>query len=250
MVTENGETFSFPPGEIQTVSIFDGGGANTISVLKTSSSSPVSIIGGGNDTVNIGSNGSVQGIVGAVTITNPPNFTAINVDASADSSVHIATLDTRIGPDGLPFGQITSLAPAAINYKYADTGSLTLRTGGGGINVNVLATGVSTSLVGNGPTTVNVGNRVSGVQEILGPLTITNPPDFTTLNVDDSADQTGRTATLDTFTDSGGITFGRITGLAPASINYKQADIHSPTIDGGSAPTPSSSSRCLSRRSP
>ena len=148
--------------------------------------------------------------------------------------MHIATLDTRTGPDGLPFGQITGLAPAAINYKYADTGSLTLRTGGGGINVNVLATGVSTSLVGNGPTTVNVGNRVSGVQEILGPLTITNPPDFTTLNVVDSADQTGRTATLDTFTDSGGSTFGRITGLAPASINYKQADIHSPTIDGGS----------------
>jgi hypothetical protein len=233
VVTENGETFSFTPGEIQTVSIFDGGGANTISVLKTSSSSPVSIIGGGNDTVNIGSNGSVQGIVGAVTITNPPNLTTINVDASADSSIHIATLDTRTGSDGLPFGQITSLAPAAINYKYADTGSLTLRTGAV-INVNVLATGVSTSLVGNGPTTVNVGNRVSGVQEILGPLTITNPPDFTTLNVVDSADQTGRTATLDTFTDSSGNIFGRITGLAPASINYKQADIQSPTIVGGS----------------
>ena len=164
--------------------------------------------------------------------------------------MHIATLDTRTGSDGSPFGQITGLAPAAINYKYADTGSLTLRTGAV-INVNVLATGVSTSLVGNGPTTVNVGNRVSGVQEILGPLTITNPPDFTTLNVVDSADQTGRTATLDTFTDSGGITFGRITGLAPASINYKQADTSSPARSTAArAPTPSSSSRCLSRRSP
>jgi hypothetical protein len=233
VVTENGETFSFPFGEIQTVSIFAGGGANTINVLKTSSSSPLSIIGGGSDTVNIGCNGSLQFITGSVTITNPPLFTAINVDASADSVVHIATLNSFTDTDGSRFGRITSLAPAAINYKYADTGSLNIRTGPGGINVNVLATGVPTSLVGNGPTTVNVGDRFG--LDLLGPLTITNPPSFTTLNVNDSADQTGRAATLDTFTDSGGSTFGRITGLTPASISYKLADTSSPvTIDGGS----------------
>ena len=185
-----------------------------------------------------------------MTITNPPNFTAINVDASADSSVHIATLDTRTGPDGFPFGQITGLAPAAINYKYADTGSLTLRTGGGGINVNVLATGVSTSLVGNGPTTVNVGNRVSGVQEILGPLTITNPPDFTTLNVVDSADQTAQprrstpspTPAASPSAASQAWPRPRSTTSRPTSTRRRST--------AARAPTPSSSSRCLSRRSP
>src|SRR5262249_49496899 len=80
---------------------------------------------------------------------------------------------------------------------------------------------------------VNVGG-VSGVQDIDAYLTITNPVDFTTLNIDDSADTTGRTATLDTYTDASGSAYGRITGLTLAPILYKQSDTDSPiTIHAG-----------------
>jgi hypothetical protein len=235
-ITLNGQTFSFTSdpviNHVTAITINPGGGANTINVLRTSSSAPVSINGVSRDTVNIGVGGSVQGIHGNVTIENPPSFTAINVDDSADPAPQVATLSTFTPPGDSNWGSIVGLAPATISYEYADTSSLTLRSGSGSI-VNVAATGVSTSLVGNGPTTVNLGDYL-GVQDILGSLTITNPPSFTTLTVDDSADPIGRTATLDTFTDASGSTFGRITGLAPASISYKQADTSSPvTIDGG-----------------
>jgi hypothetical protein len=93
--------------------------------------------------------------------------------------------------------------------------------------VNVLATGVSTSLsTSGGRDTVNVGNAGS-LQAILGTLTIQNPPNFTTLNINDSADTTARTATLSTFSLDG-TSWGSITGLAPAAINFNFADISSP----------------------
>ena len=104
---------------------------------------------------------------------------------------------------------------------------MNITTGSGNDTVNVLATGVPTNLsTSGGHDTVNVGNAGS-VQGILGALTIQNPPSFTTLNVNDSADTVARTVTLSTFV-SGGANWGSITGLAPAAINYKYADTSSP----------------------
>ncbi len=91
----------------------------------------------------------------------------------------------------------------------------------------MLATGVTTNLSSfGGHDTVNVGNAGS-VQGILGALNIQNPPNFTTLNINDSADATARFATLSTFA-SAGANWGSITGLAPAAINFKFADTSSP----------------------
>src|SRR5262249_58465422 len=102
-------------------------------------------------------------------------------------------------PANTPFAATPGLSPGAIHYEYADTSSLTVNTGSGAA-VDVLATGVATTLVGHGPTTVNVGNSVSGVRDIFGPLTITNPTNITTLDVDDSADTIPRLASPFTFT--------------------------------------------------
>jgi hypothetical protein len=168
-----------------------------------------------------------------VSIQDPSSYTAINIDDSADPTPQDGRLTTFTPPGDTNWGELSNLAPALIDYKYADTLSLTLHTGSGS-TVDVPGTGVPTNLVGDGPTTVNVGDA-SEVQGVLGPLTITNPVDFTTLTVDDSADPTGRDATLNTFTDGSDSAFGRITGLAPASISYKQLDTSSPiTINGGS----------------
>jgi len=91
--------------------------------------------------------------------------------------------------------------------------------------VDVLATGVTTTLSSGGGDTINVG--IGNVQGILGRLNIENPPSFDTINIFDLLDTTARTATLSTFT-SGGTPWGSITGLAPAAINFDYADTSSP----------------------
>jgi hypothetical protein len=237
LITLNGQTFSFTSDpfidRVTSITINPGGGTNTINVERTNFLAPVSIVGSSRDTVNIGVGGSTQGIQGNVTIENPPSFTTINVDDSADTAQRGVILSTFTPPGDSAWGSLDGLAPAEISYEFADTSSITINTGASA-TIDVLSTGVSTSLVGHGSTTVNVGEGGS-VQGIFGALNISNPPSFTTINVDDSADTTARSATLDTFTASDGSSWGSITGLAPASINYKQADTSSPiTISGGS----------------
>src|SRR5262249_44355438 len=157
----------------------------------------VNLVGHGpNTTVNVGNAGSVQQIMGALTITDPPSYTAVNIDDSADNTSRIVGLG-MVTVGGASFGSITGLSPAAIQYKYADTSTDTVQTNIA--TVNVRATGVPVNLIGHGGNTVNVGNAGS-VQAINGSLTISNPPSFTTLNLDDSADAAALTVTLDTVT--------------------------------------------------
>jgi hypothetical protein len=220
------------------VHLTTGFGGDTVNVLATGDKGLATGVAtylssnGGADTVNVGNGGTVQDILGDLYIENPPWFTTLNIDDSADPIAHTVQLSTITpGFDPVPWGSITGLAPAAISYEYADTSSVHLTTGFGGDTVNVLATGanglpggVATYLSSNGGAdTVNVGNGGT-VQDILGDLYIENPPWFTTLNIDDSADSTGHTYTLSTITPG----WGSITGLAPASINFKWFDVNCP----------------------
>jgi hypothetical protein len=211
------------------VNVYTPGDA-TVNVQSTGV--PVNLIGGSfNTTVNVGNAGSVQAIYGPLTISDPPAFATVNVDDSADGTPRTVSLDT-VTNGGADYGRIIGLAPAAIQYKYADTSSVTVQTGTGGATVNVLATGKPVNLIGHGAnTTVNVGNAGS-VQAINGLLTISNPPSYTTVNVDDSADTTVRTVTLDTVS-IGGLDYGRITGSAPAAIEYKYLDTQAATVQTG-----------------
>src|SRR5262249_10623563 len=67
----------------------------------------------------------------------------------------------------------------------------------------------------------------------LAPVTITNPPSWNTINIDDSADPSSRTVTLSTVTPPGDTAWGQVTGLAPAAIRYKYADTSSVHITTG-----------------
>jgi hypothetical protein len=208
-----------------------GSGSNTVNILNTSAGIAINEIGGGSDTVNVGSGGSVQGILASVTLQNPPIFNTINVNDSADMTARTVTLSTH-SSGGSNWGSITGLAPAAINYRYRDTSSVNLTTGSGSDTVDVLATGVPTNITNGGwADVVNVGTGGS-VQGILGTLTLQNPPGFNTVNVDDSADTTARTVTLSTYS-SGGLNWGSITGLAPAAIDYKYDDTSSVHVTTG-----------------
>jgi hypothetical protein len=157
VVTENGETFSFPFGEIQTVSIFAGGGANTINVLKTSSSSPLSIIGR-SDTVNIGS-GSVQGRWRC----DDPNPRTSTRSTSTPGRHFSAARDARHpGSDGFPIG--------LTNWPRVDNTSTptpAASSSGPARRCRQRAGASPLLLVGNGPTTRR--RATAPESEILGP---------------------------------------------------------------------------------
>ena len=122
------------------VNITTGSGGDTVNVLATGVADQPST-SGGVDTVNVGNAGSVQGILGALTVQNPPSFDTLNVNDSADTTARTVTLST-FASGGTNWGSITGLAPAAINYNYTDTSSVNITTGSGNDTVNVLATGV------------------------------------------------------------------------------------------------------------
>ena len=127
-VNQNGQNFSlgldgFGGGHIRNITVAAGVGASTINIQDLAADQILTVLGGGSDTVNVGKNGSVQGIQGTVNISNPPNFTTLNVDDSADVNFRSVFLDT-FGLGGSS-GAITGLAPGEINFKYADTRSVT-----------------------------------------------------------------------------------------------------------------------------
>jgi hypothetical protein len=224
-------TIQYADTDAYSVTVKTGTGGATVNALATTSV-PVNLIGNGHDTdtVNIGNAGSVQAINAALTITNPPSFTTVNVDDTADSTPRTVTLGTAT-ISGANLGFIGGLAPALIYYKDGDTNTVTVQTGAGGDTVNVLATGEPVNLIGNGADTVNVGIAGS-VQAINADLTISNPPSFTVLNVDDSADGTPRTVYFDGAT-IGGTPGGRIVGLAPATIQYSGSEVQTVTVQTG-----------------
>jgi hypothetical protein len=199
--------------------------------------------------VTVGNQGSVQGISGSLSIEGPNTSSTITVDDSADSIPHFTYLDPFVPAGDTPWGSIVGLAPAEIDYEYADTKSLTVDTGPGGGGVYVRATGVPTALVGNGASfrdgngggsgpgatvLIDIGNNGT-VEQIDGPLTIENPPGSDTISVDDSADSTPRLAVLDSIPGIIDTTWGSISALAPAQISYEYADTQSLTIYTGLA---------------
>jgi hypothetical protein len=126
-----------------------GPGADTVNVQATSGPLTVAGRGGYNDLVNVGRNGSLQSIRGSLTIENPPSLSTVVLDDSADAVFRAFTHDSFTPPGDSAFGRITGLAPAPISYEYNDTRMITIKTGSGGVTATMLASGVSTNLVGS-----------------------------------------------------------------------------------------------------
>ena len=124
-----------------------------------------------------------------------------------------------------------------INGQSFDDSSFStiLITGGtGGTTETIRATARPLTVMNGGfNDPVIVGDPVNGVAGIQGTLDLECPPDVNFVTVNDSADTSPRTATLD-YTGSGADGFGRITGLAPAAITYKLSDTDRITVRTGS----------------
>jgi streptogramin lyase len=136
--------------------ILGGGGGNTFSVLSSvEGGHATSFVTGGNDVVNVGDNGSVQGILGPISIVG--TGATLVVDDSADPTPRTFTITPTT---------ITGLAPAVITYS--GVSNLTVDGGYGGNTIAITNTAAGTD------TTVNSGNGVDVVyvEATTGPLTV------------------------------------------------------------------------------
>jgi hypothetical protein len=245
------------------INLNTGTGTDHVNILATAGGTTLSVQGQSSlDTVSVTNAGSVLGILGTVNIENTGSIDALTIDDSADTTARTATLSTFTPSGDTPWESLTGLAPGTISYELADMnttsivggsggntfnvtglgfggGAMNLNSGAGLDHVNIQGTAASTilNLEGGGSAdVVNVGNAGS-VQGVLGTVNIENSPisGFSALTIDDSADATGRTATLSTFTPPADAIWGRVSGLAPGVINYESADLANPiTIYGGS----------------
>ena len=224
----------FDSVDVSSALLRSGWGADTVAVLRNDETLDISSSSGA-DTVRLG-NGTdgVAFITGTLTITDPPNFSTILVDDTGNTTPRSITHDTVV-IGGSNFGLIAGIAPAWIYYRYGDTDKITITTGAGTDLVAVWRSGAHTTFnSAGGMDVVNVGNATDGVQSIHATLQIRNTPNFTQLMLDNSADTTARTATIEDYVD-GSDHFGRITGLAPSEINYRVIDVlTAPTVRGGS----------------
>jgi hypothetical protein len=195
-------------------SIRINGGSGGLTANIQANIKPVDVVGASSDVVNVGNAGWVAGIQSQVTIRNPPSFTTLNVDDSADGANHY--------PVVVNAGSITGLAPAPISYQQTDLRALNISTGTGQNYVYVTSTPSSlvlphTALIGHSDTTyIYVGNTGS-LSYIQGALDITNPPDHTHLYLQDWADSATHANVV--------VTASSVTGLAPAPISYRQLDL-------------------------
>jgi hypothetical protein len=114
-------------------------------------------------------------------------------------------------------GEVASFDPGQINF-------INVYARGGNNTINVYNTNVPVYIQSGGTDTVNLGNGYDGVQGIRANVNITNPPAYTTLNINDGADTGGHTAY---------VTNGYVYGLAPGTIYYNQYDVSALNIYGG-----------------
>jgi len=220
------------------VAIVMGNNADTVTVQSTDR--PVTIDGtSGSDTVTLGNGGSVQGILGAVDVSNYASRTALTIDDSADTIARTATY-TKTGVSGI--------APAAITWPENDVSAVSLRMGTGQDTVRVLSvhSGSGNPLTIHGTNAVDsvyFGDASGSTQQILTPVMVDNTASYTSIYVDDSADTTARSVT---YSKTG------ITGVAPGAIGWVSNDVGSVRLylgSGGDVVHVASSNRNVAGRS-
>ncbi|MFI5180964.1 MAG: beta strand repeat-containing protein [Thermoanaerobaculia bacterium] len=167
-----------PGAGLTTLTLVGGATAGVVfNVTATPASVRTSVVGGAQATVNVGTGGSVQGILGELNIENPVNFNTIVIDDSSDAisrTVSFSTFSSNPADsegNSDPWVKIHGLSPGDINYEPGDTASLTVSGGNGGNSFKV-------SSLSSG-TTINGGSGADGFQVDASGL---GPGSVTTLN--------------------------------------------------------------------
>src|SRR5262249_32264888 len=136
----------------------------------------------------IGNQGNAQAIGGTVTITNSLGFTNVTVDDSADAASRSVTLDTFTPEGDREYGRVRGLAAAEIDYRNAETSSATVKAGQLADNIDIVSTGVDTTVSGGGEADVITAGAVNNnLDQVRGRLTIDGGAGANTLKVNDQA---------------------------------------------------------------
>jgi hypothetical protein len=235
-----------------------GTGGATVNIASTSASGAGFVDGlyinnnNGQDSVIVGSTGTLANINGGVDVFGPDGSTYLYVIDTNDSSSKTATMSdgeiTGLAPGNIDwtptsnaFGGVTFLDVLGgsggntfnvLNTSYLDFGTR-VQTGTGNDTVNVQATtGVFSVYNNGGNDTVAIGSlapTLGGTLANINAYVAINGPGPVALIVDDSGDATGRAATL---TRSASAT-NTLSGMSPAPIYY-ESNVTSLVIDGGS----------------
>jgi hypothetical protein len=224
----------FYAGDVERENLITGVLADTVNVFRTFPNQPVNLdSAGGADVVNVGntSNG-LQSIIANVAVDNSAGLTTLNISDQGDSIARTGNVGVVFGSLGVLLGMTGG---GSVLWNTAHVAAVNITSGSGADTLNVESTNNNMTLSSTGGgDLVNVGNSSNGVLSITGSITVLNPPSFTTLTVDDTADITPRNISLDTVSINGSL-HGRISGLAPAQISYRINDVTSPiTINAGS----------------
>jgi hypothetical protein len=224
------------------VTLNSGLGTDSAFVQNVAAGSSVAVHGqGGSDGVSVSNAGSVQGILGAVSVDQAAGSTNLVIDDSSDTTARAISL----ADDGTT-NTIAGIAPASITAKVSHLSNFTLDGGSGGNTVALTGMGAGgpvTLNTGTGADTTDVGPTASlgalningeagndavdlgsagSVQALTGPVAVTNGA-ASTLTIDDASDTVARAVTVGPTS---------VTGLAPAPISYPTS-VSTLTIDGG-----------------
>ena len=173
----------------------------------------MSIVGGpGTNTVNVGSAGSVGGILAPLSVTDPTGTATLNVDDSADTTSSTATLS------GTTPYELTGLSIGAIEYGAGVT-ALNIKGGtfaGDGVTFDINNTqGITTTTITGGANQnfFNLSNAAEsgGLDNLPGPVSILGGSSFADIvTLDDSSADFNDTYDI-TSTTVSRIVFGGLT---------------------------------------
>jgi hypothetical protein len=223
---------TFDYADTQAVNLNLGSGDTTVNVTGTGVTT--NIVNSAAATVNVVSDvsagGSINDIRGALNLSGPDT---INIADPFEPVGHrTVTVSTITRPGASSLGAVNGLAPAQITWDYANTKVVTINVPNFDdfplveTTVNVLGTGVTTNIHGNGPLIVNIGDGT--VSDIKGDLNLTTETVFDQVNILDSNDPTlPHDANFDNHGDS---MPGFLTGLAPAAISWIPLEAGRPTL--------------------
>jgi hypothetical protein len=240
--------FSSVPGGNPT-DLTTGSGNDTVNVQGTDATAPLTVeaASSANGVVNVGNAGSLAGILGTLTLNTRPSFSQVNINDGSDNANDPNVILTA--------STLTNLAPAAINFQADSLRGLTITGGNGNNTYTVVNTAFSGALGGN-PTTLNTGNgndtvnvqatdatapltvnaggsrgdvvnvgNAGSLAGLQGTLTLNNTPNWSQVNINDSADNANHPNVL--------LTAASLTNLAPAVINFQVNSLLGLTITAG-----------------
>ncbi|MBC8108158.1 MAG: hypothetical protein H7Z14_16350, partial [Anaerolineae bacterium] len=200
-----------------------GSAADTVLVRQTSKNLNLTTTGGADAYTIGGAANGAQGILGDITLQNPPNHNNITVNDAGNALARIATLDDVV-IGGAPYGRLTGLAPANISWKFNDTSAVNITHGSGADTLNVRRHQDALTIQGTaGADTVTVGGVAGiGMNGVTAPVTVFNTSGATTLVLDDSGD----TAANVLIHEMNTLLLGRVSGMSPTPIDYRFGQVN------------------------